>query len=296
MKFLTLEDGRLGALVGEQVVDLPAAAEILEVARPARTLAELVAEGDPAAAGAWELAVRASEARVATRPLAAARPRAPIPQPRRNIICVGKNYREHAREIAATAIGGSGLPERPIFFTKATTAVIGSGDPLPSHAELTGKLDYEAEVAIVIGRRARDLSREAAMEHVFGYTAINDVTARDLQTAHVQWFLGKSLDGAAPMGPVVVHRSAMPAPEMIRVRCWVNGDLRQDGNLGQLIFDIPALLATLSRGMTLLPGDIIATGTPKGVGAGLDPPRFLTPGDEVAIEVTGVGRLVNRVS
>ena len=134
------------------------------------------------------------------------------------------------------------------------------------------------------------------MEHVFGYTAFNDVTARDLQTAHVQWFLGKSLDGAAPTGPVVVHRSAMPSPELIRVRCWVNGELRQDGHLGQLIFDVPTLIETLSRGMTLLPGDMIATGTPKGVGAGFEPPRFLAAGDEIAIEVSEAGRLVNRVA
>ena len=296
MRFLTLEDGQLGVLIEERVVDLSAAAEALGAPRPVLTLAELVRNGDEMAMAAWELGLRASDAGIATRPVEAVHPRAPIPQPLRNIMCVGKNYREHAEEIAATAIGGSGVPERPIFFTKATTAVIGSGDPIPNHSELTCKLDYEAEVAIVIGREARNLTRESAMDHVFGYTAINDVTARDLQAAHVQWFLGKSLDGAAPMGPTLVHRSAMPEPEKIRVRCWVNGDLRQDGHLGQLIFDVSTLLVTLSRGMTLLPGDIIATGTPKGVGAGFEPPRFLVPGDEVAIEVTGVGRLVNRVS
>ncbi|MCG6964758.1 MAG: fumarylacetoacetate hydrolase family protein [Acidobacteria bacterium] len=296
MRFLTLEDGQLGVLIGERVVDLPAAAEALGAVPSVLTFGELVKSGDDQAEEAWELGLRASDAGIATRLFEEVHARAPIPRPGRNIMCVGKNYREHAKEIAATAIGGSGVPERPIFFTKATTAVIGCGDPIPSHSELTSKLDYEAEVAIVIGREARNLSPETAMDHVFGYTAINDVTARDLQAAHVQWFLGKSLDGAAPMGPTVVHRSAMPEPERIRVRCWVNGDLRQDGNLGQLIFDIPTLLVTLSRGMTLLPGDIIATGTPKGVGAGFEPPRFLVPGDEVAIEVTGAGRLVNRVS
>lgn len=295
MRFLTLEDGQLGVLIAEQVVDLPAAAQKLGAAAPAGTLAELVEIGDGATAVAWKLGLRAADAGVATRPFAAVHPRAPFPRPRRNVICVGKNYREHAKEISATAIGGSGVPERPIFFTKATTAVIGPGDPIPSHSELTSKLDYEAEIAVVVGRPARNVARENAMEHVFGYTAFNDVTARDLQAAHVQWFLGKSLDGAAPMGPVVVHRSAMPSPELIRVRCWVNGELRQDGHLGQLIFDVPTLIETLSRGMTLLPGDMIATGTPKGVGAGFEPPRFLAPGDEIAIEVSDAGRLVNRV-
>lgn len=296
MRFLTLEGGQLGALSGERVVDLAAAAGALGMALPAATLVELVERGDSGAEAAWALCLRALERGIATRPVSAVRPRAPIPCPRRNIICIGKNYREHVKEVAATAIGGTGIPEQPIFFTKATTAVIGPGDPIPSHAEVTDKLDYEAELAIVIGSEARDISPERAMDHVFGYTAINDVSARDLQAAHVQWFRGKSLDGSAPMGPAIVHRSAMPALEQIRICCWVNGELRQDGHLGQLIFDIPSILVTLSSGMTLLPGDIIATGTPKGVGAGFKPPRFLVPGDEVAIEVTGAGRLVNRVA
>lgn len=295
MKFLTLGSHRLGVVVGESVVDIPEACSSLGERSLPETLRELIEVGEAAVQAAWETARRAVEARVAVRPLASVRPRAPIPEPRRNILCIGKNYRAHVSEVAATALGGSGIPERPIFFTKATTAVIGPGDWIPSHRELTGRLDYEAEVAVIIGRGGRDIPSAEAMEHVFGYTAINDVSARDLQAGHVQWFRGKSLDGFAPMGPLVVHRSAMRPVEEIKVSCRVNGELRQEGNLGQLIFDIPTIIATLSAGMTLLPGDIIATGTPKGVGAGFDPPRFLVPGDRVEVEVTDVGVLTNLV-
>jgi len=276
-------------------VDLRVAAVALGSGGVSGTLAELVEAGDEGAGEAWSLAGDAVARGLAARPYTDCRPLAPFPAPRRNVICVGKNYRAHVDEVAATALQGGGAPERPIFFTKATTTVIGPGEPIPSHAGLTSKLDYEAEAAIVIGRGGRDIAPEEAWKHVFGYTAINDISARDLQAAHVQWFLGKSLDGSAPMGPLVVHRTAMPPPDELWVRSWVNGELRQAGNLGQLIFDVPTLIATLSAAMTLLPGDIIATGTPAGVGAGFDPPRFLEPGEEVVVEVTGVGRLANRV-
>ncbi len=294
MKLGTMEDGRPAVVIGELAVDLAAACRELGADPPPETLAGLIEAGESAAA-AFAIARRAADHGVATRPAAAVRWRAPIPAPRRNIMCLGKNFRAHVKEVAATALAGDGVPERPIVFTKATTAVIGPGDAIPAHTGLTSKLDYEAEVAIILGRGGRDIPRAEAMEHVFGYTAINDVSARDLQAAHVQWFLGKSLDGFAPMGPLVVHRSAMGAPEEIRIRCRVNGELRQEGHLGQLIFDIPTIIATLSAGITLLPGDIIATGTPKGVGAGFDPPRFLAPGDVVEIEVTGAGTLRNPV-
>ena len=184
----------------------------------------------------------------------------------------------------------------PIFFTKATTAVIGSGEPIPAHRHITTKLDYEAELAIIIGKGGRDISREQAMEHVFGYTAFNDVSARDLQGDHLQWYRGKSLDGFAPMGPVIVHRLVMPPAEAIEIRCWVNGEQRQQATLADLIFDIPSIIETLSAGATLLPGDIIATGTPAGVGMGFSPARYLQPGDEVVVEITGAGRLVNPVA
>ncbi len=295
MIFLTLENGRLGVETDGVVVDVPEAARAMGRGPVPRTLPDLVTGPGEAAGRVHALAVEAAAAGIASRPRREVEPLAPFPEPRRNIICVGKNYREHVNEVKATALGGAGLPEAPIFFTKATTAVLAPGRPIPSHRGITAKLDYEAEVALVLGRGGRRIPPEAAWDHVFGYTAINDVSARDLQAGHRQWFRGKSLDGTAPMGPVVVHRSAMPPLGELQVLCRINGEERQRGDLSQLIFDVPTLIATLSEGMTLLAGDLIATGTPAGVGAGFDPPRFLRPGDVVEVEVTGVGVLRNPV-
>jgi len=294
MKFVTLEGGQLGGLAGNEVIDLPAAAQVLSERCPAVTLAALVENGDNAAQAAWELAQRALEEGIASRALDGVMPRAPL-LPRRNILCLGKNYLDHAREIAGKMQVSGDAPQRPIIFTKANTAVIGPGEAIPAYPELTRKLDYEAELALIIGRGGRDITPAEAWRHVFGYTAINDISARDLQKAHVQWFRAKSLDGFAPLGPVVVHRSAMPEPRDIEIRCTVNGELRQCARFDQLIFDVPEIIATLSSGMTLLPGDIIATGTPAGVGMGFSPPKYLQPGDEVVVEVTGVGPLRNPV-
>ncbi len=215
-------------------------------------------------------------------------------EPVRNILCVGKNYRAHVNEVAATAIGKD-APSAPVVFTKATTAVTGPGTPIPAHAAVTAELDYEGEIAVVIGRGGRGIPREAAWEHVLGLTLIDDVTARDLQRRHRQFFLGKSLDGSAPLGPAIVHRLSLPPVEEITLTTRVNGELRQRGSLADLIFPIPELIETLSAGMTLLPGDVIATGTPAGVGAGFDPPRFLRPGDVVEVASPQIGRLVNTV-
>jgi 2-keto-4-pentenoate hydratase/2-oxohepta-3-ene-1,7-dioic acid hydratase in catechol pathway len=296
MKFLTLADGQLGAVLDQQVVAVVEAATALGQTAVATTLLQLVAQDDAAAQQVWQLAQRAAQQNVACYALGEVTILAPLPEPRRNVICVGKNYREHAREIARKVDNAVEVPERPIFFTKATTAVIGPGAVIPSHADITQKLDYEAELAVIIGRGGRDIPRAQAMQHIFGYTAFNDVSARDLQGAHLQWYRGKSLDGFAPMGPMVVHRSAMPPAAEIEVQCQVNGELRQKASLAEMIFDIPTLIETLSAGATLLPGDIIATGTPAGVGMGFTPARYLQAGDEVVIEVTGAGRLVNRVA
>jgi 2-keto-4-pentenoate hydratase/2-oxohepta-3-ene-1,7-dioic acid hydratase in catechol pathway len=296
MKFLTLEQGQLGALVGEVVVDLPEASNALGMALRPSSLAELLELGDDEAHAAWVVVERALEEGLASRAFSDARPVAPIPLPKRNIFCLGKNYGDHAKEMVGKVDKGGEIPEKPIIFTKATTSVIGPGMPIPSHPELTSMLDYEAELAIVLGKEGRDIPSDRAMEYVFGYTALNDVTARDLQIDHGQWFRGKSLDGFAPMGPVVVHRSVMPPPEEIEVKCWVNGEQRQRGTLADLIFDIPTIISILSAGFTLLAGDIIATGTPAGVGMGFSPPRYLQKGDEVTVEVTGTGRLNNRVA
>ena len=222
---------------------------------------------------------------------------APIHQPARNIFCVGKNYRRHAEEFARSGYdrsSGEAVPDHPVVFTKATTSVIGDGDTIRYPEGFSQALDYEAELAVVIGRGGRGIAREEAMSHVFGYTIINDVTARDWQQRHGQWFLSKSFDTFCPMGPVLVTADELD-PSALDVRCWVNDELRQHGNTRDLIFDIPTLIATISAAITLQPGDIIATGTPEGVGAGFDPPKFLERGNEVAIEIEGIGRLGNDV-
>ena len=301
MKFLTLENGQLGALIDTNhdatVVDLMLASQSLGEFIEYKTMAQLVAADEAACQQVWALAKEAiGEHIIACRPLSEVKPLAPLPDLRRNIICLGKNYREHAAEMAKKMDTGDAIPQYPIFFTKATTALIGTGEPIPAHREITHKLDYEAELAIIIGKGGRDISRQQAMDHVFGYTAFNDVSARDLQGNHMQWYRGKSLDGFAPMGPIVVHRSAMLPPEEIEIRCFVNGEQRQRATLADLIFDIPSIIETLSAGATLLPGDIIATGTPAGVGMGFSPARYLQPGDEVVVEISGAGRLVNRVA
>ena len=230
-------------------------------------------------------------------PLAGVKLRAPIPAPRRNIICVGKNYREHAREFAqsgfeAGAVKGAEIDEFPAVFTKPASSVVGPGDTVDLHPQATSMVDYEAELAVVIGRKGKNIPKERAYEHVFGYTIINDVTARDRQRNHKQWFLGKALDTFCPMGPWVATADEVE-PENLEVKCWVNGELRQDANTRDLIFDIPTLIATISQGMTLVPGDIISTGTPAGVGIGMKPPTFLKSGDVVEMTITGLGKLSN---
>lgn len=227
---------------------------------------------------------------------------APCAPLRRNVFCVGKNYREHALEFERSGFDSSSSDgsrssssaELPVIFTKATTSVIGPGQGICAHSSLTKALDYEAELAVVIGLGGRGISKESAYEHVFGYTILNDITARDLQQGHKQWFMGKSLDTFCPIGPWVVTAGETDASSL-RIRSWVNDEPRQDANTGDLIFDIPTLISTISAGITLLPGDVIATGTPSGVGLGFDPPRFLKPGDVVTVEIEGLGRLTNPV-
>lgn len=222
---------------------------------------------------------------------------APIPTPRKNIFCVGKNYFAHAQEFTksgfdATSKRGDNVPDDPIIFTKAPTTVIAQGDNVPCHAEQSSQMDYEAELAVIIGKGGRSITKANAFDHVFGYTIANDVTARDLQLKHRQWFIGKSLDDTCPMGPWISTADEVDA-ENLDIRCWVNGELRQDANSRDLIFDIPTLIETISAGITLEPGDIISTGTPAGVGIGFKPPRFLVPGDVVRIEIEGLGILEN---
>ena len=237
----------------------------------------------------------------AATPLSGARLLAPIPRPPRNVLCVGKNYHEHAHEFTRSGYDSSAsgaadaIPTAPIVFTKAPECVIADGADIRYPTGVSDSLDYEAELAVVIGRPGRGIAKAAAYSHVFGYTIVNDVTARDLQGRHKQWFLGKSLDTFCPMGPWVVTADEVE-PENLTVKCWVNDELRQNANTRDLIFDIPTLIETISAGMTLLPGDVIATGTPAGVGIGFKPPRFLKVGDRVTVEIEGLGRLSNKVA
>jgi len=220
---------------------------------------------------------------------------APIPRPMKNIMCLGWNYADHVSESAQASGRKSEPPKDPVVFTKNITSVTGPYADIPVHAGVTSQLDWEVELGVIIGVGGRNIPRERALAHVFGYTVINDVSARDLQFRHKQFFLGKSLDGGCPMGPVVVTADEIADPQNLRLRSWVNGELKQDGSTCDMIFDIATIIETLSRGMTLEPGDIIATGTPSGVGFARTPPEFLKQGDVVECEVEGVGRLVNRV-
>lgn len=228
-------------------------------------------------------------------PLAGAVFMAPLPRPRRNLFCVGRNYHAHAKELQGTVFkdNAKAVDAWPIVFTKVPECVVATGTPvrLPG-AAISSQIDYEAELAVVIGTGGRNIARADALKHVYGYTIVNDVTARDVQMRHAQWDLGKSFDTFCPMGPWLVTADEMDGTRT-RVRCWVNGELRQDGQTTDLIFDIPTLIETCSRGITLLPGDVIATGTPAGVGMGLNPPRWLQHGDVVRIEIDGLGALEN---
>ncbi|MED0971494.1 fumarylacetoacetate hydrolase family protein [Bacillus paramycoides] len=216
---------------------------------------------------------------------------APIPRPRKNILCVGKNYREHAVEMG----GVESIPENIMIFTKAPTTVIGIDEQINGHPHATNELDYEGELAIIIGKRGKQIKKEKALDHVFGYTVINDVTARDIQRKHKQFFLGKSFDTFCPMGPYLVHKSLIETPNALHIETVVNGEVRQTSNTKEMIFSVEEIISTISKGMTLEPGDVIATGTPAGVGKGFTPPKFLHAGDEVVITIEGIGTLRNIV-
>ncbi|TPI63594.1 fumarylacetoacetate hydrolase family protein [Mesorhizobium sp. B3-1-3] len=230
-------------------------------------------------------------------PLAGVEIEAPIPQPRRNIFCVGKNYYEHAHEFARSGFdssaGAGAVPKHPIIFSKVPESVVPNHASVLIDSSVSTAIDYEAELAVIIGKGGRGISKEEALDHVWGYTIVNDVTARDLQGKYSQWLIGKSQDTFCPMGPWAVTRDEFDLASA-GIRCFVNEDLRQDSRISLLIFDIPTIIATLSQGITLKPGDIIATGTPVGVGIGFDPPRYLKPGDVVRIEIDGIGTLENR--
>ena len=224
---------------------------------------------------------------------------APVPRPARNIFCVGKNYHEHAHEFAKSGFDSSAakgaVPEAPIVFSKLPETVIAPDVPIRIDPSVTTAVDYEAELAVIIGQAGRNIAPADALHHVWGYTIVNDVTARDLQGKHSQWLIGKSQDTFCPMGPWAVTADEVDLSDTA-VSCWVNDDLRQQSNTGLLIFDVPTIIAAISNGITLMPGDVIATGTPAGVGIGFNPPKYLTAGDRVRIEIAGIGALENPVA
>lgn len=230
-----------------------------------------------------------------SRPLGNVRLEAPLPVPRRNIVCLGLNYADHAAEAQGLAPGTAELPEHPVVFTKATNTVTGTDHDVILDPRVTRRLDWEVELAFIVGRGGRFITADRAMEHVFGYTVINDLSARDRQKRHQQFFLGKSFDGACPMGPWIVTADEIADPHTLDVRCRVNGVTKQDSNTDNLIFRIPQLIELLSEVMTLQPGDIIATGTPGGVGFARTPPEYLDVGDVVECEVEGIGTIRNRI-
>ena len=222
---------------------------------------------------------------------------APIPHPVQDVICLGINYMAHAEESARykkEAFDG----ERPfaVYFSKRVNRATGTGEEIPGHRDLVQDLDYEAELAVIIGKEAKNVRAAQVRNYIFGYTVINDVSARTLQTRHKQWYFGKSLDGFLPMGPCITTAEELPYPPRLSIQSRVNGQLRQDSNTECMIFDIDHIVSELSAGMTLKAGTIISTGTPAGVGMGFDPPRFLNPGDIVECSIEGIGTLVNRVS
>ena len=281
---LLLDDG--------SVLDLPQAAGIAGLNVAANFLGFLAAGAPALATAATLLGAPAGEAVYAA---SAIKLLAPIPRPLKNIFCVGRNYHDHVVEGYRAQGKETKLPAFPQFFTKSPTSVIPPVADFPYDPALTKALDYEVEVALVIGKAGRDISREKAFEHVFGVTVMNDITGRDLQRRHEQWFKGKSLDNSAPLGPCVVTLDAIPDIKALALKTLVNGEERQHGTISQLIFDIPEIIFQLSAGMTLEPGDIIATGTPSGVGYAMEPPQLLKAGDVVECSVSGIGSLVTTI-
>ena len=284
-----------GVLLPEGVLHLAAAAKAAGETLDLSTVLAIIRGGTPALEACGRLAGDAAHSGDALLPIAQVQKLAPIPQPVRNVFCVGRNYVDHVKEGAAAMRVDLKLPVVPQFFTKATLTVIGPGADIRLDRKLTQKLDYEVELAVIIGRGGRDIAASQAYDHIFGYSIANDVTARDLQRRHEQWFKGKSLDTTLPFGPCLVTSDEIGDPKLLELSLSVNGQERQRARVEQMIFDIPTIIASLSAGLTLLPGDIIATGTPSGVGFAMNPPQFLHDGDEMLASIDHIGELRNRV-
>ncbi len=295
MRLVTFSDTQ-GTRIGVHEPVSNAIVDLAASTRLPKDMTAFVALGKNGLARARK-AVKSGEGRL---PFASVQLQAPFPRPAKNILCVGKNYHDHAREFHNSGFdasaGANAIPEVPIIFTKWPNSVIGPEAAIPSANDYTNSVDYEGELTVVMGDGGRNIAQKDAYQHVYGYTIINDVTARTLQNRHKQWFLGKSPDGFCPMGPCIVTADEIKDVTQLRLLTKVNGELRQDAYVSQLIFDIPRLIADISQVMTLEPGDLIATGTCAGVGIGFNPPKYLKPGDRVAITIEPIGTLENLVS
>lgn len=293
LTFAAADGPHLGLVIGDNVLDLTKAWPDGKTAAP-RHVGDLAEAGDAGLAIVRDLSMTPDAASLIAR--ATLQLMAPIPRPRKNVFCVGRNYKEHIDEgMRAQGKPPAPLPSVPEFFTKPPTAVIAAGETIPQHANITEQLDYEVELAVIVGCKGTNIAAQNAFDHVFGYSIINDITGRDTQRKYGQWFKGKGLDRSCPFGPIVVHASALPNVADLRIFSTVNGELRQDSRTSRMIFDIPAIIEHLSRGLTLEPGDVIATGTPSGVGYAMTPPRFLVAGDRVTAEIEGIGSLENSI-
>ncbi|MCL1913756.1 MAG: fumarylacetoacetate hydrolase family protein [Eubacteriaceae bacterium] len=294
MKYVTFNDGN-GHVVGALSKDGAVVYPLAQLGFDFKTMVELIEGYSPEV----EKDIEAKLERAANGlSIDAATLAAPIPQPAHDIICLGSNYVAHAKE-GPSYRGRENeyvLPEKATYFTKRVNPAVAHGESVPAHVDITSSLDYEAELAVVIGKRADHVSKEDAYNYIFGYTILNDVTAREIQRGHGgQYFFGKSLDGFTPMGPCIATISEFSSPPDLDIKCRVNGELRQDSNTRDLIFDIAHVISDLSQGIALDPGDIIATGTPSGVGMGFTPPKFLNVGDIVECEIEGIGILANPI-
>lgn len=284
----------LGLVLGDRIINIAAAAKALGLPDCHDDMAGFIAAGEAAIDCASAVMAQLGADPSKGLPLASVRLRAPLPRPARNLVCVGLNYAEHVAE--SQSVQGGDAPKYPVFFTKPPSTVIGPDDTIPWHGHVSTAIDWEAELAVIIGRGGRDIDGASALDHVFGYTVANDVTARDLQGRHVQWYKAKGLDGFGPLGPSVVTADEIRDPQSLDISLRVNGVTKQDSNTRHMIFPVARLIAEWSAGMTLFPGDILLTGTPSGVGIGRKPPEFLKPGDVVEAEVSGIGVLRNAVA
>jgi 2-keto-4-pentenoate hydratase/2-oxohepta-3-ene-1,7-dioic acid hydratase in catechol pathway len=288
---------RLGVVRGEQMIDVA----LLDGFANTTEMLGLIDQGPDGLTRLRKALDAASDAQLKLRirggvqSVAQAHLLAPIPRPRRNLFCLGRNYLEHALERVRSDSQKTDVPKAPIFFSKATGTIAGPFDELRFDPGVSERLDWEVELGVILGRRGKNIPAAHALEHVFGYTVINDISARDLQFRHTQWFKGKSLDDSCPMGPWIVTSDEVADPHTLRLLLRVNGVVKQDSNTSLMIFNIPTIIETLSAGLTLEPGDIIATGTPAGVGDARTPPEYLQPGDVMETEIEGIGMLRNRI-